>query len=167
MSSRIPLPWKIAITIVGFCLPFCFVAGVLLSDHLREYDPDAVLGPLRINTMIYMRYVEDDQAIEMISVHEDGGAARCPARTPDRLPVPEDCTRVTLTEDDWQAANHLREQWCQSPPQVRELDPREPRYITVLRCSGSHDRVVRIPADDLPPILAHLWEWIPVPCSRC
>jgi hypothetical protein len=49
------------------------------------------------------------------------------------------------------------EQWCESPPEFRELAEDEPFYDVALECEDTRNRF-KVPVEQFPPELVDLFE---------
>jgi hypothetical protein len=143
--------------IFGFLVAFIRAPKVTSVEQLEE---DVVIGDMRGGRIVQFYTPHNRSPRESLVVTDDGMASRG---------IPYTYHRETrLPPEDWEAVNALREAWCQSPPQFRDLQLSTPRYSVNLRCSWASidTQFVRVPVDQLPPALDRLLATVPPPEYR-
>jgi hypothetical protein len=64
---------------------------------------------------------------------------------------------MRLSDSETWHIERLREQWCESPPEFRELAEDEPFYDVVLECEETRKRF-KVPVEQFPPELVEIDE---------
>ncbi len=149
--------------LIGVGLIFGFFAAFVRAPKVtsvEQLEEDVITEDIRGGRIVELYTPHDRSPREFLMVTDDGMASRG---------IPYTNRRETrLPPEDWEAVNALREAWCQSPPQFRDLQPSTPRYSVNLRCSWASidTQFVRVPVDQLPPALARLLATVPPPEYR-
>lgn len=119
-------------------------------------DPDAVLGYLRSNTTLVVRHVVDNRPEIEVWFKADGRIIRGTLDGGYGNGI-----TIYPSREEWEAVDHLRRQWCATPPSFPDPFAAPTRYAVGLRCSTFDLQRVIVPADQLPPELSRLFELSP------
>lgn len=119
-------------------------------------DPDAVLGYLRSNTTLVVRHVVDNQPEIEVWFKADGRIIRGTLDGGYGNGI-----TIYPSREDWEAVDHLRREWCATPPSFPDPFGAPTRYAVGLRCSTFDLQRVIVPVDQLPPALSRLFELSP------
>lgn len=92
---------------------------------------------------------------DLIVIHADGEATRSFVSAQETRSI----SQRTLSQEQRQAIDALRTEWCDEPPRSSV----QPFYDIRVECGIRQPRHVLLPKDDLPPILATLVETLPAP----
>lgn len=126
------------------------------ANATEEAEPATAY--LRGGRIVVVQLVRTGERRDHIAVYENALATR--GFVPPRPIDPSAST--TLPQDRWQAIDSLRAELCQNPPQTTR--PPEPPYYDVgLQCGPYRVQSVVFTRENVPPVLAGLFETVPVP----